>query len=251
MTGAGPPLRMTGSFATTHGHAVTVHCTVTCQMTHRAGYLREFVSFWEKQPEVRKIWISLYTPQIGESSPEILPLDVRERVINELFALESVSEKLELPAGLLQAYRRPPSDPGRCVFTLTTRATSADLRTAVNPCQLGGKPDCRQCGCIASAAMEAISRHRLPMGIPIGMIYGVSRSLGLHLKALRDAGSGGASRAGRASVPVRMIYPLCKVHLLQSVVQGKRLRRCAASAQGAASALGCVAASVCAKRNAD
>jgi hypothetical protein len=99
------------------GHAVTVHCTVTRQMTRRVGYLREFVGFWVKQPEVRKIWMSLYTPQIGESSPEILPLDVRERVINELSALESVSEKLELPAGLLEAYRRPPE-----VLTLETKA---------------------------------------------------------------------------------------------------------------------------------
>ena len=55
------------------GHAITVHCTVTRQMTHRAGYLREFVDFWTKQPEVQKIWMSLYTPQIDEASPEILP----------------------------------------------------------------------------------------------------------------------------------------------------------------------------------
>lgn len=167
------------------GHAITVHCTVTRQMTLREGYLREFVGFWAKQPEVRKIWMSLYTPQIGESSPEILPLDVRERVINELSALESVSEKLELPAGLLEAYRRPPSDPGRCMFALTTQAISADLRTAVSPCQLGGKPDCRQCGCIASAAMESINRHRLPMGVRTGNIFNFSRSLGLRLKVLR------------------------------------------------------------------
>jgi hypothetical protein len=88
---------------------------------------------------------------------------------------------------LLQAYRQPPSDPGRCVFALTTRAISADLTTVVTPCQLGGKPDCHQCGCIASAALHAVSQHRLPIGIRAGAIYDVSRAIGLPLKALRGA----------------------------------------------------------------
>jgi len=169
------------------GQAVTVHCTVTQQMTRGAGYLGKFVSFWAERPEVQKIWMSLYTPQKGETSPEILPPEVRARVIGELSSLKDVFPKLELPAGLLQAYRRPPSDPGRCVFALTTRAISADLKTVVTPCQLGGKPDCHQCGCIASAALEAVSRHRLPIGIRTGAIYDVSRAVGFRLKALRGA----------------------------------------------------------------
>lgn len=168
------------------GHIIIVHCTVTRQMTERAGYLREFVEFWTVRPEVRKIWVSLYTPQIGESSAEILPQDARERVIAELSTLKDGFRKLELPASLLQAYRRPPANPGRCVFALTTKVLSADLRTAVTPCQLGGAPDCGQCGCIAAAAMEAVRMHRLPIGIRTGSIYGFSRLLGLRLKALRS-----------------------------------------------------------------
>jgi MoaA/NifB/PqqE/SkfB family radical SAM enzyme len=168
------------------GGAVTVHCTVTRQMTHRAGYLREFLGFWSEQPEVRKIWMSLYTPQIGEASSEILPPEVREGVISELSALKDEFCRLELPPGLLQAYRHPPPDPGHCVFALTTRTISADLRTIVIPCQLGGSPDCRQCGCIASAAMESINRHRLLFGIRTGTVYSISRALGLCLKTLRS-----------------------------------------------------------------
>ncbi len=166
------------------GQTVTVHCTITRQMTFRAEYLREFVDFWTQQAEVQKIWMSLYTPQTGEKSPEIIPQEVRTRVIDELSTLKDAFPKLELPAGLLQGYRRPPSDPGRCVFALTTRAFSADLETLVRPCQLGGKPDCHQCGCIASAAMEAVSRHRLPIGIRAGAIYDLSRAIGLRLEAL-------------------------------------------------------------------
>src|SRR4029453_12877142 len=49
------------------GHQITVHCTVTRQQT-RPGYLRQFVEFWEPQPDVKRFWFSLYTPQKGEDS---------------------------------------------------------------------------------------------------------------------------------------------------------------------------------------
>src|SRR5215471_14427876 len=55
------------------GHQIVVHCTVTRQMTDRPGYLREFSEFWHARKEVRKIWFSLFTPQIGETSYEIIP----------------------------------------------------------------------------------------------------------------------------------------------------------------------------------
>ena len=130
-------------------------------------------------------------------------------MIDELSTLKDSFRKLELPAGLLQAYRQPPADPARCVFALTTQTISADLRTMVTPCQLGGEPDCRQCGCVAAAAMEAVSRHRLPIGIRAGAIFRISRALGLYLKTFRDAGPTqfnprweGALRTG-ASLPAR------------------------------------------------
>jgi organic radical activating enzyme len=187
------------------GHAVIVHCTVTRQMTERVGYFREFLQFWNGRTEVRKIWISQYTPQIGESSTEILHRDARERLIAELSTLRDEFRRLELPVSLLQAYRRPPPDPGHCVFALTTKALSADLRTAVTPCQLGGSPDCSQCGCIAAAAMEAVRMHRLPIGIRTGLIYGASRVLGRQLKALRDRKFG--------------LVPLQRAHAMRSEMQ--------------------------------
>ncbi len=54
------------------GLQVTVHCTVTRQQARRAGYLEEFVSYWSGRDSVRKILVSLYTPQIGEVSDERL-----------------------------------------------------------------------------------------------------------------------------------------------------------------------------------
>src|SRR5829696_2236953 len=46
------------------GHQITVHCTVTRQQVNRPGYLEEFLAFWSAKTETRKIWISLYTPQV-------------------------------------------------------------------------------------------------------------------------------------------------------------------------------------------
>jgi hypothetical protein len=86
---------------------VTVHCTITRQMTHRPGYLEEFLQFWSKQPEIRKIWVSLYTPQIGEASPEMLSAKIREQVLEELSVLKEQFRQLELPPGVLQAFRLP------------------------------------------------------------------------------------------------------------------------------------------------
>src|SRR5436853_1643244 len=54
------------------GHKITVHCTVTRQQVNRPGYLDEFLRFWSAQQPVEKIWVSLYTPQIGEVSAERL-----------------------------------------------------------------------------------------------------------------------------------------------------------------------------------
>ena len=48
------------------GHQITVHCTVTRQQVQREGYLEEFVQFWSDNQDTRQIWVSLYTPQIGE-----------------------------------------------------------------------------------------------------------------------------------------------------------------------------------------
>ena len=49
-----------------------MHCTVTRQQVQRDGYLEEFARIWSENPHVQQLWFSLYTPQIGEVSPEIL-----------------------------------------------------------------------------------------------------------------------------------------------------------------------------------
>jgi MoaA/NifB/PqqE/SkfB family radical SAM enzyme len=182
------------------GHRITVHCTVTRQQVRREGYIEEFLRFWAPREDVKRIWVSLYTPQIGEISDERLSKDDRRRVVQELTRLRPRFDKLDLPAGLLKAYLAPPTEPAKCTFARTTACYSADLASHVTPCQLGGRPDCENCGCVASAALEAVAQHRLPGGIRVGGIYEASLRLGSSVGRLRRriAGGDGQQRGGIA-----------------------------------------------------
>ncbi len=86
------------------GHRITVHCTVTRQQVNRDGYLDEFVAFWSAQAPVQRIWMSLYTPQIGEISDERLRPADRRRVIEELQRLRQRYPKLDMREGTIAAY---------------------------------------------------------------------------------------------------------------------------------------------------
>ena len=168
------------------GHQITVHCTVTRQQVRREGYLEEFLTYWQQNPHTRLIWISLYTPQIGELSMERLSRDDRERVVADLRRLRLRFSKLQLPEGLLNVYATPPDSPENCIFAQTTDCFSSDLDRHVTPCQLGGNPDCTNCGCMASAGLEAIGRHRLKGWIPVGRIFYASLKVGRKVGRLRN-----------------------------------------------------------------
>ena len=171
------------------GHEITVHCTVTRQQVNRAGYLEEFLRFWSAKEETTKIWMSLYTPQIGETSAERLSASDRRRVVSDLMALRLRFPKLAAPKGLLEVYANPPQSPEECVFARTTMSISADLTTRITPCQFGGNPDCTNCGCIASAGLAAVARHQLLGFVPIGSVFSGSMKIGARVKRLRPAAS--------------------------------------------------------------
>ena len=173
------------------GHRITVHCTVTRQQINRPGYIDEFLQFWSAREEIAKIWISLYTPQVGEVSEERLrPID-REHVVRELLALRRHYPKLELPEQLLEVYAHPPASPEDCVFARTTTTLSADLTTKITPCQFGGNPDCSNCGCMASAGLGAVGRHELFGLIPVSSIFKGSLKVGSQVRRLRTVQSEG------------------------------------------------------------
>lgn len=165
------------------GHRITVHCTVTAQTAARAGYYEEFLSFWSGRSEVKQIWMSLFTPQIGADDAEILTPQVRGQVIDEFVRLRTSYPKLVFPDSVAEGYRNPPSSPDECIFSRTTLNLTADLETRISPCQFGGTPDCSQCGCIASAGLAAVARYKLFNVLPLRPIYEVSTGIGRRISA--------------------------------------------------------------------
>ncbi len=159
-------------------HSITVHCTVTSQTAQRAGYYEEFLAFWSARPEVRQVWFSLFTPQVGAQAEEILAPEVRQKIISELAILREKFPKLVLPDSVVAGYRNPPKTPEECIFARTTLNLTADLKNKITPCQFGGTPDCAQCGCIASAGLAAVGRYRLFNIVPLRAIYTASDKVG-------------------------------------------------------------------------
>jgi len=168
------------------GQNITVHCTVTRQQSRRDGYLEEFVRFWSANPDTNQIWISLYTPQIGEQSEERLTGEDRERTVAALMHMRKSYPKLRMPEGLIRVYEKPPKSPDDCIFAQTTTCVSADFTRQIAPCQFGGNPDCANCGCIASAGLKAVGRHRLPGGLRVGAIFEHSLTLGRGVRRVRN-----------------------------------------------------------------
>jgi MoaA/NifB/PqqE/SkfB family radical SAM enzyme len=158
--------------------SVTIHCTVTGQMMKRPGYLAEFLDFWTPRPEIKKVWFSLFTPQIGDQLPEILTAEERARVIMEMTQLRKTYRKLDMPDSVIRQFASPPRSPRDCVFALTTQTLSADLRTKITPCQFGGNPDCAQCGCFASMGLASVAAHSFGGLLSVGTIFKASHKIG-------------------------------------------------------------------------
>jgi len=160
------------------GHHLNVHCTITRQMVHRPHYFADFARFWSEREEVHRIWFSLFTPQQGDHSPERLAPRDRLELLDELARLRNVFEKIEVPDRVLDGLLHPPAAPHKCIFSQVTTCISADMATAVTPCQFGGKPVCTECGCVASAAFASIGKYKLAGCLPVSQVFSLSTKVG-------------------------------------------------------------------------
>ena len=111
----------------------------------------------------------------------------RERVVADLMHLRGQYPKLRMPEGMIRVYANPPRSPSQCTFAQTTTCVSADFEHLIAPCQFGGNPDCENCGCIASAGLDAVARHRLPGGLRVGAIFDQSLRIGRGIRRLRSS----------------------------------------------------------------
>lgn len=175
------------------GHRVIVHCTITRQQTQRLGYFAEFARFWSQREEVRKIWFSLFTPQQGQLTEErLMPAD-RLRIVNELARLRSSFAKIDMPGVVLAGYLHPPASPQECIFAQTTSCLSADFSTFIEPCQFGGHPVCKECGCMASAGLASIGNYKLGGLVPLSQIFSFSKRVGERVSGQSRFANGGFS----------------------------------------------------------
>jgi hypothetical protein len=108
-------------------------------------------------------------------------------VVGDLLAFRSKYPKLRAHEALLDAYVVPPDSPDDCIFAKTTACVSANFEKPITPCQFGGKPDCTNCGCLASAALAAVGRHKLPGGIQVGTLFDASFEIGNRVRAVRES----------------------------------------------------------------
>ncbi len=171
------------------GHSLIVHCTVTHQMLARDGYLWDFAAFWSNRPEARRIWFSLFTPQEGEICEERLTPEDRNRVVLQLARVAAHFPKVHMPRVVLDGYLRPPASPRECVFAQSTVCVSADLKSTISPCQFGGKPVCTECGCMASAGLASLARHKLGGFLPVSELFWTSHTIGRHVRKWAEAGA--------------------------------------------------------------
>jgi MoaA/NifB/PqqE/SkfB family radical SAM enzyme len=167
------------------GCDVNIHWVITRPMLARPGYLEEYVSFWSARPEVNRIWVSVYTPQIAERSPEILTPADREALALQLPSLYKRYPKLLCTEGMARAFVHPPNNPDDCLFSKMSANYSADLQSRVEPCVFGGSPDCSQCGCAISSALHWIRTIELAGPVKIDHFIGGSIGIGLLVNRLR------------------------------------------------------------------
>jgi len=153
-------------------------------MMKREGYLDEYLAFWTSRPEIGRVWLSIYTPQKGERSEEMLTLESRRRLFEALPALKRKYPALILPDRAIQAFSHPPQDPKHCAFTRLSTNYSADLKAIVEPCFYGGNPDCAQCGCAVSMALHSVHGERLALGLKAGHVIDGSLAVGRFAKSM-------------------------------------------------------------------
>jgi hypothetical protein len=175
------------------GREVNIHWVITRPMLERPGYLEEYVKFWSERPEVNRIWVSVYTPQVGEQSAETLAPEDRATLARQLPALARQYRKLLFNDGLGRALLHPPKNPDDCVFAKMSANYSADFATRVEPCVFGGQPDCSQCGCAASSAFHWVRTVKVAGPLKVDHFIGGSVKIGRMMNRLRS----GAARPSR------------------------------------------------------
>ncbi len=169
------------------GRDVNIHLTITRPMVQTEAYLEKYFSFWSARPEINKIWVSVYSPQIGEDTPEMLRPDDRARLVRHMATWREKFPKLLISEGYAQAVAAPPRNPDECMFSKMSTNYSADLKSRVEPCIFGGNPDCTQCGCAVSIGFHWLRTIKVAGPVKVGHFVNSSVAIGSVMNKLRRA----------------------------------------------------------------
>ena len=107
-------------------------------------------------------------------------------MIAELRRLRLKYPMMDMPDSVIKEIVSPPKNPAECIFARTTKTISADLTTQITPCQFGGAPDCRQCGCIASMGLAAVGHYKVLGSLTAGQIFMASDRFGKGWRKLKN-----------------------------------------------------------------
>ena len=171
------------------GRRVDISWVITQPMMRRPGYLDQYLAFWTARPEIDRVALSIYTPQVGEHSNEALSREARAELVRQLPGLKERFPALVLSEEMLRGFRAPPKSPAECTFSKMSVNYSADLKTRVEPCVFGGSPDCARCGCAATAIVGGVAEKRLLGPVKISHVMNASIAVGSVVGRLRDASS--------------------------------------------------------------
>ncbi len=167
------------------GRKVNIHWTITRPMAQREGYLEEYLAFWNARPEVDRIWVSTYTPQVGEQAPEILTPEDKRAVTARMATWHTQFPKVLMHPGVAKAIADPPKKPDDCMFSKMSVNYSADLKSRVEPCIFGGTPDCSQCGCAVTTGFHWLRQINAVWPIKAGHLVRSSVWVGSQMNRLR------------------------------------------------------------------
>jgi MoaA/NifB/PqqE/SkfB family radical SAM enzyme len=156
------------------GRKVNIHWTIVRACATKPGYVEEYLDFWSTRPEVGYVLLSLYSPQRYEQTPEVLTAEERRDLAARLPALARRYPKLLVFEEMARAFLVPPENPETCLFARMSRSYSSNLETCLEPCVIGGDPDCLQCGCSIAMALHGIAAHRLAGPMRVGHLIAVT-----------------------------------------------------------------------------
>jgi len=143
------------------GSKINVHWTVVRSNVEQPGYMDRYLDFWNSRPEVNNVWVSIYTPQLQEDSPERLTDDNRRELASYFQSIKGRYRKLTMTQGMMDAFLHPPQSPSSCMFSKLSVNYTADLRSRVEPCVFGGEPNCAECGCSISLGTHWMGEYKV------------------------------------------------------------------------------------------